>query len=168
MRALVQYTDADFHNPISQFIHRATSGPIRILRRVVPRVAGADVGSPLVLALLVALVDRSMFIKSLGFDILGSVPALLVLAPVKVLDYVIIIFIVAVLVRIVLSWIAPGINQFSRLVVTFTEPIMSPARRLIPTLGALDFSPILVLFFLNLADIFVVRFLESLGEQMLR
>jgi len=165
LRALLQYTDADFHNPFSQLIDRATSGPISLLRRIVPRINGADVGSPFLLAFVVTAIERYLFVAEQGVS--GNIFALLLLTPAKLLDYTITIFIIAVLVRIVMSWVAPRITRMTRLIFTFTEPIMRPARRVIPAFGGLDFSPILVLILLNLADSFGVGFLESLGYQML-
>ncbi len=165
LRALLQYFDADFHNRVSQFIDLATRIPIRILRKFVPRVAGADFGSPLVLALIVTGIERYLYISSLGFN--SNIFALLILAPAKILDYTISILIIAILVRIVMSWVIRSYTPITRLIFTFTEPIMRPARRVIPTFGGLDFSPILVLLLLNLADSIGVRFLESLGSQML-
>ncbi len=165
MRALMQYTDADFHNPFSQFIDRATSGPIRALRKLVPRISGKDLLSPLVLALVVIAIERLMFINAQGFSDNGL--ALLILTPAKFLDHAITIFIFAVLIRVVISWVIPRITPFTRLILTFTEPIMRPARRIIPTFAGLDFSPILVLILLELANSIGVAFLESLGYQML-
>lgn len=165
LRALLQYTDADFHNPFSQFVDRATRGPIRVLRKMVPRISGSDIGSPFVLAFIITAIERYIFVTAQGVN--GDIFALLILAPARMLDYAITIFIVAVLIRIVMSWVAPRITPFTRLVLTFTEPIMRPARRVIPSFGGLDFSPILVLILLNLADSFGVGFLETLGYQML-
>ena len=165
LRALLQYTDADFHNRFSQLVDRLTRGPIRVLRKIVPRISGSDLGSPFVLAFIITAIERYIFVTAQGVS--GNIFALLVLTPAKMLEYAITIFIIAVLVRIVMSWVAPKFTPFTRLVLTFTEPIMRPARRVIPAFGGLDFSPILVLIMLNLADSFGVGFLESLGYQML-
>ncbi len=165
LRALMQYLDADFHNPFSQFIDRITRMPVRILRKIVPRIGGADIGSPFVLAFIVAAIERYLFITMQGVS--SDIFALLVLTLARIIEYAITVMIVAVLIRIVMSWVIRRITPFTRLVLTFTEPIMHPARRIIPTFGGLDFSPILVLILLNLADSFGVGFLESLGYQML-
>ncbi len=165
LRALMQYTDADFHNPVSQIIDRLTRVPIRILRLFVPRISGADIGSPFVLAFIITAVERFLFVTLQGVSV--NIFALLILTPARLLDYAITIFIAAILIRVVMSWVARRITPLTRLVLTFTEPIMRPARRILPTFGGLDFSPILVLIFLNLVDSFGVRFLEELGYQML-
>ncbi len=66
----------------------------------------------------------------------------------------------AVLIRILLTWIPvdPN-NRLIRLLDQITEPLLAPARRLIPPIGGLDFSPMVVLIVLFLAENFIVRLL---------
>ena len=53
---------------------------------------------------------------------------------------------VAILVRILLSWIPMNPdNPLIRLLIQITEPILAPARRIIPPMGGIDFSPMIVL-----------------------
>ena len=60
------------------------------------------------------------------------------------------LYTVVVLAAVILSWIrlSPG-NPVSQLVHTLTEPVLAPARRIIPPLGGLDISPMLVLIALQ-------------------
>ncbi len=166
LRAMMQYLDADFHNTFSQVVNRLTSLPIRILRIVTPRIQGSDMLSPLVLVMLVAGADRAVVISLSPFDM--SVPALVVMTIAVVIDRAITIMIIAILIRVVLSWVRLGFNNFERLVATFTEPVMRPARRLLPSFGGLDFTPILVLLGLELTSWIAVGFLDAAGLQMLR
>lgn len=58
----------------------------------------------------------------------------------------------AILARVLLSWI-PNLNPSNplvRLLQQITDPILEPARRIIPPLGGLDISPIVVLLVLDL------------------
>lgn len=66
----------------------------------------------------------------------------------------------AVLIRILITWIPvdPN-NRLIRLLDQITEPLLAPARRLIPPIGGLDFSPMVVLMVLFLAENFIVRLL---------
>ena len=59
---------------------------------------------------------------------------------------------VLVLIRIVLSWIAPSRNEFTELVYNVTEPLLAPFRFRVP-LGHmyLDIAPIVLYFVLGLA-----------------
>ncbi|MDD2573480.1 MAG: YggT family protein [Bacillota bacterium] len=59
-----------------------------------------------------------------------------------------------IFIRIILSWISPGVgNPITRAIYGITEPILSPFRRLIEKSpfggGMIDFSPILVLLFMR-------------------
>ena len=42
LRFLLQMLRADFYNPVSQFIVKLTTYPLKALRRVIPSVAGQD------------------------------------------------------------------------------------------------------------------------------
>ena len=165
LRALMQYLDADFHNPVSRFIHRLTSLPIKLLRTVVPRVHGADLLSPLILALLVSGIDRAILIHLSHYQL--TIPSVTLLTIAIVLDRAITIMIIAILVRVVMSWIPMGLKKVQRLIYTSTEPLMARARRFLPTFGGLDFSPILVLLLLNVIDWVGVSNIEAMGNRML-
>jgi YggT family protein len=62
------------------------------------------------------------------------------------------IYILAMAARFVLSWFPPPRSGFLATVNTFlftiTEPVLRPARAMIPPLGAFDLSATLVLFLL--------------------
>jgi len=71
----------------------------------------------------------------------------------------------AILIRILLSWI-PGLDPYNPIVSTLrsiTDPILEPARRVIPPVGMLDISPIVVLIVLQFVQRFVVTFLWNLA-----
>ena len=59
---------------------------------------------------------------------------------------------VAILARIVVSWISPGRtdNTIVALIIQITEPILAPIRRMMPRTGAFDFSPMVALILLTL------------------
>ena len=67
-----------------------------------------------------------------------------------ILDYVF----WAVLVRVILSWVAPDpSNPVVRVVIQINEPLMAPVRRLLPDMGGLDLSPLSVLLCVQLLKI---------------
>ena len=66
---------------------------------------------------------------------------------------------IAILIRVLLSWV-PNLNPanaFVQLVFSITEPVLCPARRLLPAMGGLDISPIIVLFALQLLQGVLLR-----------
>lgn len=55
-----------------------------------------------------------------------------------------------VFAAVILSWLPLGVdNPFVRLIRAITEPVLAPVRRLLPSAGGLDFSPIVVLILLQ-------------------
>lgn len=67
----------------------------------------------------------------------------------------------AIIIRVLLSWI-PNLdrgNPLVQLLSQITEPVLGPARRIIPPIGGLDISPIVVILVLQ----FLERTLRRLG-----
>lgn len=57
-----------------------------------------------------------------------------------------------ILVRIILSWTGMSpYNSFYQAIYRLTEPLLAPFRRLLPPMGGLDFSPIILLLVVDLA-----------------
>ncbi len=74
----------------------------------------------------------------------------------------------AIIIRVLLTWI-PGLSPYHpvvRALASITDPILEPARRIIPPIGMIDISPIVVLFVLQLVREFLVRFLFNLAMYM--
>jgi YggT family protein len=68
-----------------------------------------------------------------------------------------------VIVRCVLSFIKHNPYQpVIRFIYEITEPIMGPFRRLLPNVGGLDFSPIIVILALELIRDFVLQLIRTI------
>lgn len=167
IRFLLQWLRADFYNPVSQFILTVTNPPVRLLHSFIPRFRGLD------LALVVLLLVLSMLKTWLLFSMIGwpsTFQGVLVYSIGELLQLTVYVFIFAILIRVVLSWIAPqqGYNPALRLLYDITEPVMEPARRLIPPIAALDISPILVFIFLYLTLMLIVQPILDFGIALSR
>ena len=68
------------------------------------------------------------------------------------------LYTIVVLAVVIVSWIrlSPG-NLLSQLLHKLTEPVLAPARRIIPPLGGLDISPMLVLIALRAIRSVLIR-----------
>jgi len=164
LRFLFQLVRADFYNPISQFLVTVTNPPLRPLRRVVPGFWGVDLAA---VVLLLALTVLKLYVLYL---LLGQTPGaggVLVMAVADLLNTTIWIFIVTLFIRVILSWVNPGgYNPALGLLYSLTEPLMRPARRLLPAVGGLDLSPIAVFILLYLSRILIVAPLMDLGRAL--
>jgi YggT family protein len=57
----------------------------------------------------------------------------------------------AIIIRALLSWFSfRGAQPVFRLLVEITEPVLAPIRRVLPTAGMLDFSPLVALLLINI------------------
>ena len=77
---------------------------------------------------------------------------------VRLVNYFVILFTVAIFARVILSFAAYFLKppyptvlvSVDRVVNQITEPVLAPVRRLLPSFGGLDFSPMVVIIVLIL------------------
>ena len=164
LRFILQLVRADFYNPLSQFVVRATQPLVRPLRRLIPGLAGLDLAS-LILAIIVQLLLMALTLLLMGYgaDIPGLAGQLLIWSIIGVTSLFLKVFFFALIVSVILSWVAPGsYNPAAQLINQICEPFLMPFRRLLPNLGGLDISPIFAFIALNLADMLVIKNLAAM------
>jgi YggT family protein len=142
LRLVLQLTRADFYNPISQGIVKATSPIVLPLRKVVPAIGRLDTAS-LVLALGVQLLTVFLVVLINGVAISPVSYAIFTLA--GTLYHLLDLYFWAMLISVILSWVAPTASHPGALLVgQITAPLYRACQRVIPTLGGLDLSPIFI------------------------
>lgn len=163
LRLLLQLVRADFYNPFAQFLVALTNPPLLPLRRVVPPLGGIDFASVVLLVALQLLEIYVMaWLQGSTFSLTGG----LVLTVARLIELAVWIYIIAIFIRVILSWVNPyGVQRHPAgdLLYALTEPMLAPARRLVPMLGGIDISPIAVFVLLQLTLILIVRPLEDAG-----
>ena len=165
LRFLLQLARADFYNPISQFIVRATNPPLVRLRRFIPGLWGVDLAA---LALLIAMEAIRI---SLTAILLGHAPRfsgviLLSIGEITKLAAYIIIF--SIFVRALLSWFSTRLQHpITGLLGSFTDPILQPVRRILPNTGGIDLSPLVIFIVMMLTLKLVVQPVLDLGRFLL-
>ena len=162
LRFLLQAVRADFYNPISQSLVKVTNPLVIPLRKIVPGFGGLDLAS-LLLALILQILMVTLLVLIQTGAMLAPLPLLLV-GVLGLASYLLKIYFFALLAMIVLSWIAPGGNHPALyLLHQITEPVMAPFRKVLPAMGGLDFSPILVFIIINVLQIVLRNLAFSLG-----
>ncbi len=147
LRLVLQITRADFHNPLSQFIVRVTSPVVAPLRRVVPSVRGLDTAT-LVVFLALEAVATWLLAWNAGIS-LGAGPMIL-LTLLRSIYTVVRMYMFAILIYAILSFVNPGTyNPLSSVLASICEPLLRPFRRIIPSIGGLDLSPLFVIIALQ-------------------
>lgn len=161
LRVWMQCVRADFYNPFSQFIVKITQPIVRPLRSIIPSIGPIDTASVLlayILILLGIIIPSYLSGTSIPFSLMFPFAFIeLLTAAGKMIFWLIII-------RAILSWVSQGRNPIDHLLFQLTEPLMAPIRRVIPAMGGLDFSAmivILVLYALNYLRVDVLQWLLS-------
>ena len=147
LRLLLQWVKADFYNPLSQFLIKATNPVLVPARRIVPSIGKLDTASVVVMLLLelIQLVLISLLSKTdYGFQFL------LLFALQKLLVTLLLTYFVLIIARVLISWIAnQSRHPLIPLVYQLTEPVLRPFSRLVPPLGGVDLSPLFALIALR-------------------
>lgn len=165
LRFMLQLVHADFYNPLSQMLVTATQPPLKYLRRVIPGIGGIDLSSA-VLALIVQFAQLLLVMLILGRN--ASLLGLLMLSVVRLLELAIYVLMFSVIILVVLSWIQPSTyNPIVGVLNSLSAPVMRPARRLIPPMGGLDLSAIVVLLALGVLLRLLIAPLEHLALRFL-
>ncbi len=159
IRMLLGLTRADFYNPFSQFILSITNPVLTPLRKLLPSIGRIDTSAIVLILVLkfVELATRSFLISKQVLLTSRIVPSVF-----GVLNQVVNIFIFAIIILVVISWVAPHIhgqsNPITPILRSITEPLIRPARKLIPPVGVFDLSTFVVLLGLYCIKIFLHSF----------
>ncbi|WP_042147460.1 MULTISPECIES: YggT family protein [unclassified Pseudoalteromonas] len=142
LRFWLQLAKADFYNPLSQFIVKATSPLVNPLRKVIPGFAGIDVAS-LVLGFLIAFAKVSVVMLMI-YGTWEPISALIGSGITLVKEAVKLVFWVLI-IRAILSWVSQGNNPMEAVFHQLTEPMLRPIRKIIPPIGGLDLSVLVLI-----------------------
>ncbi|MAA73467.1 MAG: YggT family protein [Salinisphaeraceae bacterium] len=151
VRVLLQFTHANFRNPLSQFVYQVTNPPLRPLSAVIPRWRHLDIPAVL-LALLLCFINIQ--IDGLFYPQLNTAPVLAVaLSAIKLLVMLCDLYTFSIIIQAILSWVAPGAHSPATAVLwSINEPILRPVRERMPMIGGLDISPLVVIIGLQVVS----------------
>jgi len=150
LRFWMQWVRADFRNQLGQFIITVTNPLVIPLRRVLPSISTIDTAT-VVLALLISFIKVFTFFALTNY----GTPSAMLYAMMSLgvtIKYSIYLMIACIFIQIIASWVNPhSYHPIITVARSISNPIMTPARRIIPPIGGLDLSPILVLLFLQIS-----------------
>jgi YggT family protein len=160
-RLILIYVQADFYNPLSQFINKTTQFIIPTIRRYIPNIGKLELASVFMLVILsiVKFLLIGLIITE-SINVLG----LPVLASADILKTLINIFSYTILIQVVMSWMHAGYSPYSKLFHQITSPILAPLQRIIPAIAGIDITPMVALFALQLFNILCISPLWMLGQ----
>ena len=157
LRFLLGVVRADFYNPVSQFLVRITNPLLVPLRRLIPGFGKYDTAA-LVLLLVLQLISLVVTVLLRGGDII--LLNLLIHAVIELILLMLNVFIIAIFVQVILSWINPGTyNPVTAMLSSLTSPLLQPIQRLLPSVAGIDLSPLFALIGLQVLKMLVMPLL---------
>jgi YggT family protein len=169
LRFYMQLMRVSFRNPFAQFIVAVTDFAIRPMRRYVPGFAGVDL-STLLLAWVIEFVLLLALYGLRGYPFLAAgaaaLPAFAALALVLLLKLTLYILLGLVFVQAILSWVNP-FSPIAPMLAALTRPVMRPVQRVLPPIGNVDLSPLVVFLAVQLVLMVPVAKLEELARGLL-
>jgi YggT family protein len=147
LRVLMPLVRADFRNPFGAAILKITNPLVLPLRRLMPPGRRLDLAS-IVALLIVQFIKTTLVLLIIGAPL--RIDTLLVAGLRDLLITVLQLYFWALLIYALLSWFAgAAYSPMSQVLGRICEPLLSPVRRVIPPLGGLDLSALLVMIALQ-------------------
>jgi YggT family protein len=151
LRIWLQAARADFYNPFSQFVVKVTQPIVAPMRRVIPSIGSIDMATLLFayvlcvlkFVVLVIVASHGNVIFSTDFFLIGILS--LIKAAGGMLFWVL-------LIQAILSWISQGRSPIEYVFHQLTEPMLKPIRNILPDLGGIDLSVLVIFIALQFAN----------------
>ncbi|WP_108649346.1 YggT family protein [Dongshaea marina] len=162
LRFWLQLARADFYNPVSQFVVKLTNPILAPMRKVIPSPARIDTPA-IILAFVVSLI---FVLLRLNFEwqqigvIWVQIGMLAVLTMIKKAG---VLLCWLLIIQAIMSWVSQGRNPIEFLLYQLTEPFLGPIRRIIPPIGGLDLSLLVLFLILQALNILFATHIFSWG-----
>lgn len=165
LRFLLELFGITQSNPLSAFIGKVTAPIVNPLSRVLPRYKRFNTACFLSVFLLAAI--KLILITLVAYSVFPKLGGLAIWSLGEVFKLMVNVFFFSIIIQIVISWVSPNTyNPIISMIYQLTEPLMAPARRLIPPIGGLDISPIPVILLLELSKIIIAHPLIVAGRTL--
>lgn len=164
LRGVMHASRVNFYNPISQLIVRVTNPLLTPLRGALPAAGRIDWA-----AVVLAIVIQALILAGIAWLAgdqwsVPGLPTLLAWGAVGVMGLLVNLYFFIIVAMIIVSWVAAGSRHPAiELIWQISEPVMAPFRALLPNMGGLDLSPILLFFSIQILQIGLRHLAFGLG-----
>lgn len=153
MRLLLQISNADFYSPLTQTVLKVTNPVMKIPGLQSLKIGRIPLGCILVAWIIALVFWFLMFSGHVGLSLMLSV-----LMVIKCFGYLIIALMIA---QALTSWL-PSTQHWSLLFGQLTAPVVNPVRRVIPPIGMIDISLMVVLFLIWCLNALITKLLFAI------
>jgi len=153
LRAWIAAIGMPARNPLAHFARALTDWLVRPLSRLVPtrgRIEWATLLAALLATIVIVAARVAVSGLSLEWDLV------LVAAVRRLIDWALTLIIWVTLIHVVISWVNP-LAPVAPALATLLRPLLQPIRRVLPTIGGIDLSPMVLLIGVYVVQMVVAR-----------
>lgn len=143
MRILLELVRADFYNPIVQLLLKATDPLVKPLSKIIPPAGRINLAAIVALYLIQLL---GLFLLALIAGAALDPVVLALIALLRLVRMLLVLYLILIIVGVILSWVGQSFRHpIVPLIFQLTDPVLAPIRRVLPTLGGFDLSPLVAI-----------------------
>lgn len=154
LRAWLQFAHVDYYNSLSQFVVKITEPVLKPLRKIAPIIKNIDTSAFLLIFVLGAL--KALLYFGLSLEVM------LVLGVLSILKNIGVAIFYVLFAGAISSWFNRGNSPIIYALYQLSEPLLRPVRKILPTIGVIDFSPMVIVFILLFINNFMIDMLQAL------
>jgi YggT family protein len=160
LRAWGNRIPGSLRSPLGMFVMAITDWIVKPLRKAITSNKGID-WSSLVAAFLIALVLAAIYMLINAGPRVPNFGVVVILAVLWVVKWALYTAIGLLIIMAVLSWVNPN-APIAPAVNAWTQPLLAPVRKFLPTVGGFDLSPLVVIVLIQAALMLLESSLPSL------
>jgi YggT family protein len=163
LRFYLQVARASFAHPLAQFTVKLTNFAVLPVRRAVPSLGGYDTATLLLAWVTSVLMHIALLALSpwpLSMISPNGMLGVVLAGILTLIQFSLYLLFAAVMMQAILSWVSPY-NPLSPLLDALTRPYLGPIRRILPTMGGIDLSPLVLILLLQMLLQFAVAPAEA-------
>ena len=152
IRALLSWSGADYHHPLTLFVVKLTSFAVKPLKKFIPDFRNIETATIVLILLVVMLKYLVLTLLSYGMPNIGG---LLILAIGDTLRLLLETLSIALILQAVLSWLQPN-SPVYQILTKFTLPPYASIAALYHRLAGVDITPFIAIIVLQLLVIIIL------------
>jgi len=143
LRVLLEAVGAEYYNPICQVLLKITQPLVAPLARIIPRLGRFNTAA-VVLMVIIQTISVIAVLAISGYPV-EPVQAL-VIAVYRLIRLLLVMYLVLIIAEVILSWVGGAMRHpIIPLIYQLTRPVLTPIRRVVPSIGGLDLSPLIAI-----------------------
>jgi YggT family protein len=164
-RFLLQWLRAPMRNPVGEFIMAVSDFVVLRTRRFIPQLWRLD-SSSLLLAFIVELIYSGLKLWLQGYPFMHfPLLGLLAWTAVKLVKISVYLLMSAVVAQAILSWVNPY-TPLAPLLAAITQRFLRPLQRIVPLVGNVDLSSLLLLVICQIILLVPLAMMDSLAVRL--